>query len=84
VHRDQPAVLQALRRHDPEESKGGREPRTRIFPLVDAMFADSQLALGGKEPRRQDGSGLHQCQEEAERISGKLPDGSGGTPHSRF
>ena len=60
----------------------GRQSDTSLGHC-NAMPADGQLALGGRNPRRQDGFGLHQCQEGAERTSEKLPDGlngSGGVP----
>tara|TARA_B100001013_G_C24424815_1_gene369349 strand:+ start:482 stop:613 length:132 start_codon:yes stop_codon:yes gene_type:complete len=40
----------------------GREPQLGIFFLLDAMATDSQLTLGGQQPRGQDSSWLQQCQ----------------------
>ena len=37
----------------PEEAEGWREPRSRLFPLVDAMFQHGQLAFSSKKSCRQ-------------------------------
>ena len=65
-------AFQALRQHHPRDSKGGRNPWTWIFLLVDAMFADGQLALGSEQPCRQDGFRLQQCGPERDRVYEKL------------
>ncbi len=65
-------AFQTFRQRHPENSKGSRELRAWIFLCLDAVLADSQLTFDREKPRRQDGFGLHQCQEEAEGISEEL------------
>ncbi len=61
-----------LGQDDPQEAEACREPRAWIFLFLDAVLAGSQLAFDREKPRRQDGFGLQQCQEEAEGISEEL------------
>ncbi len=56
----------------PQHPEACREPWAWIFLFLDAVLADSQLAFDRQKPRRQDGFGLYQCQEETEGISEEL------------